>query len=292
MKIAVSTDTSSAISISLAKKLGIYVFPLNVIVNGEEYLDGVSINQDQLAVDMREGKNIKTSTPPPGDIIAYFEKIFNEGYEKVIHFTISSKLSSMNQLFNNVSKDYFENKIVVIDSYSLCAVMLAQVLLTMEEIDKGTEIENIIPKIEEVKENGHIVFIPENLTSLKNGGRISPAVAALGNMIGLKPVLTLKEGALEKAGMTRNIKKSISEQIEGLSKTYPIDKYDYNVVSFDGNEAIVSYIASAIESNFEGYKCNVLPIAINVCAHCGPGTIGMIVTPHINGHSINSYLSN
>ena len=292
MKIAVSTDTSSAISISLAKKLGIYVFPLNVIVNGEEFLDGVSINQDQLAVDMREGKNIKTSTPPPGDIIAYFEKIFNEGYEKVIHFTISSKLSSMNQLFNNVSKDYFENKIVVIDSYSLCAVMLAQVLLTMEEINKGTEIENIIPKIEEVKENGHIVFIPENLTSLKNGGRISPAVAALGNMIGLKPVLTLKEGALEKAGMTRNIKKSISEQIEQLSKTYPIDKYDYNVVSFDGNEAIVSYITSAIESNFEGYKCNVLPIAINVCAHCGPGTIGMIVTPHINGHSINPYLSN
>lgn len=287
MKIAVSTDTSSAINLSLAQKLGIHVFPLNVIVNGEEFLDGVSINQEQLAQSMRGGKIIKTSTPPPGDIITYFEKIFEEGYEKVIHFTISSKLSSMNQLFNNVSRDYFDNKIIVIDSYSLCAVMLVQVLLAVEEVNKGTDIESIVKQVEEIKEDGRVTFIPENLTALKNGGRISPAVAALGNMIGLKPILRLKDGALEKVGMTRNIKKSISELIQELIKEYPIDKYDYNAVSFDGNEAIVSYIKSAIENTFEGYKCTVLPIAINVCAHCGPGTIGIIVTPHINGRSIN-----
>ena len=76
-----------------------------------------------------------------------FEKIFNEGYEKVIHFTISSKLSSMNQLFNNVSRDYFDNKIIVIDSYAVSSVMLSHVLFTVDELAKGTEIEQIIEKI-------------------------------------------------------------------------------------------------------------------------------------------------
>ena len=287
MKIAVSTDTSSAINLSLAQKLGIYVFPLNVIVDGEEFLDGVSINQEQLAKDMREGKKIKTSTPPPGDIITYFEKIFNEGYEKVIHFTISSKLSSMNQLFNNVSRDYFDNKIIVIDSYSLCAAMLSQVLFGYEEVNKGTDVEVIVKEVEKIKEGGQVIFIPENLTALKNGGRISPAVAALGNMIGLKPILTVQDGALEKVAMTRNMKKSFSEIILELLKTYPLEGYDYNIASFDGNESTITYIKGVIENILEGYKCAVVPIAINVCAHCGPGTIGLIVTPHLNGHSIN-----
>ena len=91
MKIAISTDTTSTINLDLAKKLGIYVFPLNVIINGEEFLDGVSITPSKLSEEMRAGKVIKTSTPPPMSVITYFEEIFNEGYDYVIHFTISSK---------------------------------------------------------------------------------------------------------------------------------------------------------------------------------------------------------
>ena len=125
MKIALSTDTSSTINLELAKKLGIHVFPLNVIINGEEFLDGVSINPDTLNSEMRAGKVIKTSTPPPMDVINYFEKIFNEGYDRVIHFTISSKLSSMNNLFNNISNDHFDGKVCVIDSYNVCAYRMS-----------------------------------------------------------------------------------------------------------------------------------------------------------------------
>ena len=176
MKIALSTDTSCTISKELAKKLNIYVFPLNVIVNGEEFLDGVSINLEQLNNDMRGGKIIKTSTPPPADVINYFEKLFAEGYERVIHFTISSKLSSMNNLFNSISRDYFDNKIIVIDSYAVSSLMLSHILYTYEELQNGTTIEDIVNRIEERKKYNEVIFIPENLTALKNGGRISPAI--------------------------------------------------------------------------------------------------------------------
>ena len=166
--------------------------------------------------------------------------------------------------------------------------MLSQVLLAYEEVSKNTQIEEIVNKVTARKNDDFLCFVPENLTALKNGGRISPAVAALGNMIGLKPILTVQDGALEKVAMTRNMKKSFSEIILELLKTYPLEGYDYNIVSFDGNESTITYIKGVIENILEGYKCAVVPIAINVCAHCGPGTIGLIVTPHLNGHSINN----
>ncbi len=289
MKVAISTDTSSTINLELAKKLGIYVFPLNVIINGEEFLDGVSINPTKLSEEMRANKVIKTSTPPPADVIKYFEEIFNEGYDKIIHFTISSKLSSMNTLFNNISNDNFDGKVVVIDAYNLSMVMLSHVLVAYDEIQKGTEVELIKKKIESRKGLDEVIFVPENLTALKNGGRISPAIAALGNMIGLKPVLTLKDGSLDKDSMTRNVKKAFSDNINRIAQEKSIEEYDYVIVSFEGNEELVNYIVKEINKHYPDYKVHVEPVAINICAHCGPGTVGLLVMPKVNDKSINYY---
>lgn len=290
MKIALSTDTSCTISKKLATELDIRVFPLNVIVDGEEFLDGISIEQDQLLEAMRSEKSIKTSTPPPGDVIAYFEKIFAEGYDRIIHFTISSKLSSMYQLFSDISRDYFQNRVTVIDSYAVCSLMLSHVLFAYECLQEKMDPEEIKAKIEERKKDNFISFIPENLTALKNGGRISPAIAALGNMIGLKPVLLMKDGELSKDSMTRNVKKTMTEQIETLVGKYDVAKYDYSIVSFDGNEAMIRFIQEMISKTYPSYSVHVFPIAINVCAHCGPGTVGLIITPRIGKKSLNDYI--
>ena len=123
MKILISTDTSCLLNYEVLVKNQISVFPLNVIIDGQEYLDGVTIKQDFLLKEMLDNKTIKTSTPPMGEVIQYFENIFEKGYDYVIHFTISSKLSSMYSLFSQVSKNFFEDKVKVIDSYSVSALM-------------------------------------------------------------------------------------------------------------------------------------------------------------------------
>ena len=291
MKIALSTDTSCSISKELAKKYDINVFPLNVIVDGNEYLDGITINQEELKVAMRANKNIKTSTPPPGDIINYFTEIFEKGYDRVIHFTISSKLSSMNSLFNNVSRDYFDNKIIVIDSYSLSTVMLSHVLYAHELINKGVDPEEIRNIMDERKIDNKLIFVPENLNALKNGGRISPVIAGMLNLVGLKPVLSLTDGKLEKESLAKNIKKLYHEKIVELSETNPIDKYDYVVVTFDTDQALVDFIDKELTLAFGDISIIHFPIAINVCAHCGPGTLGLVVSPKFDGHSLNDYLN-
>ena len=102
-KTIVTCDSTIAISPEKAKEYGLKVLPLNVIVDNVEYHDGVNINYEKLASMMRDNGVIKTSTPTPYEIESFFDKIFAEGYEKIVHFTISSKLSSMFDLFTNIT---------------------------------------------------------------------------------------------------------------------------------------------------------------------------------------------
>lgn len=287
----ISTDTSCVVDNEAIKNWDISVFPLNVIVDGQEYLDGVTINQSQLLKFMREGKKIQTSTPPIFDIIEYFKGLFAKGYEHIIHFTISSKLSSMYQLFSNVAKEHFAGKLTIIDSYSLSAVMLSHVLYAYDEAGKGTAVDKIVEEIERRKKDTFIDFIPENLVALKNGGRISPTIAVIGDVIGIKPVINLTDGELKKECMVRNIKKTFRDKIDMAFVEYPQKDYDYSVVSFDANPSIlhnvIDYAGEKIGSD------NVIDgiIPINVCAHCGPGTIGLIISKKINGKSIKDFLN-
>lgn len=290
MKILVSTDTSCLVKNDCFSNYEISLFPLNVIIDGEEFLDGVSINQQQLKEAMRAGKSIKTSTPPLGDVIDYFEKLLNKGYDHIIHFTISSKLSSMYSLFSNVAEQHFKGKVTVVDSYILSSVMLSYVFYAYEEAQKGVDPSVIVENIEAIKQDNKLLFIPENLTALKNGGRISPTIALIGNVLGIKPVIMFNDGELVKTEMTRKERSFFTNVIEEYSVTYPIDKYDYTIISFDGAERTLNHVRETLEQRYgKGTAFDgILPI--NVCAHCGPGTVGISISRKINGKSITEFL--
>jgi DegV family protein with EDD domain len=290
MKVLISTDTSCVLSYSTFEKYGISVFPLNVIVNGEEYLDGVSINQEELKDAMRSNKKIQTSTPPLGEVISYFENLLSKGYDHIIHFTISSGLSSMNDLFNNVVKQNFEGKVTIIDSLGLSTTMLSQIFTAYDGVMNGKSIDEIVKSVEDRKNNDFVVFIPENLTALKNGGRISPAIAAIGNTIGIKPVINLKDGKLEKTEMTRKVKQTFIDNVNKCISIYPTSDYDYAFIGFDANEMTFNYLYDQIQSVVGEQKVLTGVIPINVCAHCGPGTMGLLVTKKINGKSLNEFI--
>jgi DegV family protein with EDD domain len=274
----------------MLKKYDISVFALNVIVDGQEYLDGITIDQPTLCSAMRSGKNIKTSTPPLGEIIEYFEGLFSKGYDRIIHFTISSKLSSMYDLFCNVAKNNFPDKLFVVDSYGLTSTMLSQVLLAYDEVQKGTSCEDIVELMAQRKMDSTVVFVPENLTALKNGGRISPAIALIGNVLGIKPVISLKDGQLEKEGTTKHVRRTILESVQTFTEKFPVCDYDYTIVEFDAKSEVLEYIYNSLNDILGdgNYIKGLVPI--NVCAHCGPGTIGVIVSRKINGKSIREFM--
>lgn len=290
MKTLISTDTSALLNYEVFKKYDISVFALNVIVDGKEYLDGITIDQETLKNAMRGGSDIKTSTPPLGEIIDYFEKLFEKGYDKIIHFTISSKLSSMYDLFCTVAKNNFPDKLFVVDSRSLSAAMASHVFYVYDQLSNGVDIPDIIAEVEERKKTDACAFIPENLTALKNGGRISPAIALIGNALGIKPIIKLIDGALEKDGTTKHVKRTLVECITENASKFPVSEYDYTIVSFDGKKDVYDYVCDcANEILGEGHLVQGI-VPINVCAHCGPGTIGILVTKKINGKSLKEFL--
>ena len=290
MKRLISTDTSAVINYDVFKKNELSVFALNVIVDGQEYLDSVTIDQDTLCTAMRANKSIKTSTPPLGEVISYFEELFSKGYDEIIHFTISSKLSSMNDLFNNVAKNHFPGKLFIVDSYGLSSPMLSQVILASEEMKKGTPTEEILKLVSQRTNDYKAVFIPENLTSLKNGGRISPTIAIIGNVLGIKPVLSMKDGALDKEGTTKQVRKTMIEATKEMFEKFPLEDYDYTLINFDAKPELIEYIKTKIEEDIGQDVLITGLIPINVCAHCGPGTVAILTSRKINGKSLKEFL--
>lgn len=290
MRVHISTDTTALVNPKIFDKYDISTFALNVIVDGEEFLDGITIDQPTLCTAMRSGKNIKTSTPPLGQIIEYFDGLFAKGYEQIIHFTISSKLSSMYDLFSTVAEQNFPGKLFVVDGYAVSTVIASHVFYAYEEANKGTPIEDILKEIEERKKTSSIVFIPENLTALKNGGRVSPALALIGNVLGIKPVIKFKEGMLEKEGTTKQVRRTIIENITSSIQTYPPEEFDYTIVNFDAKTEVLEYINKAADEILGEGKTITGILPINVCAHCGPGTVGVIISRKINGKSIKEFI--
>ena len=275
MKIAISSDSTCAISQAEAKELGIYILPLNVIVDGQEYHDGITINQDNLNTMMRKGSKIQTSTPTPYEIETYFDKIFNEGYEKIIHFTISSKLSSMYSLFTLTCKEKYGDKIEVIDSLGVCSFMGNLVKRAMRLANEGFECNKIVDEVKTYINKDEIYFVPESLTFLKNGGRVSPTVAIIGNMLGIKPFLKFHDGEIGKQGTVRTYKKAFNEVIS-IFKNANLDSSidEFHVIEFDSKES-ADEVEKMVKDAFPGFNVMRTPISINVCAHCGPGTVGL-----------------
>lgn len=278
-KTIVTCDSTIAISPEKAKEYGLRVLPLNVIVDNVEYHDGVDIDYIKLAKMMRDGGVIKTSTPTPFEIEEFFDKIFEEGYEKIVHFTISSKLSSMFDLFTNTCAQKYGDKVVVVDSMNVMSFMLSPVLTAKKFIEEdGMPVDEALAIVKKNLLDSEVVFIPESLTYLKRGGRISPAVAFIGNLIGLKPVLGFVEGAITKIGTTRNIKATIKETIlryKELNKDPNI--YRISICAVDTNPAILDFTEKMVKENLPEFECAFDGFSVNVEAHAGPGTIAIIL---------------
>ncbi|MCH5172146.1 MAG: DegV family protein [Erysipelotrichales bacterium] len=278
-KTIVTCDSTIAILPEMAKKYDLKVLPLNVIVDNIEYHDGVDINYLELAKMMREGHIVKTSTPTPYEIENFFDKLFEEGYEKIVHFTISSKLSSMFDLFTNACRNKYSDKVVIVDSLSVMSFMLTSVLTAKKLIEKDEM--PINEALEIVKKNigdFDVTFIPESLTYLKRGGRINPAIAFFGNLIGLKPVLGFKDGAITKIGTTRNVKITLKETVIRLAEIKKDPEiYKVSIAAVDTNPALIEFIEKLIKEYLSEYEYSINGFSVNVEAHTGPGTIALIL---------------
>lgn len=223
MKTAVMTDTNSGISIEEGRKLGIFVLPMPVIVDGRDYLEHISITSEELYQAIQDGKDVHTSQPSPDSLLQMWSDILAMGYESIIHIPMSSGLSGSCEMAKSFAME-FDGKVQVADNHRIAVTLRDSVMDAKLLADQGKSAEEIREYLE--ASDSRIFIAVKTLDLLKKSGRVTPAAAALAAVFHIMPVLSIKEGRLDafaKARGVRACEKMICDAVEKeIKERFPL----------------------------------------------------------------------
>ena len=199
--IAVLTDSNSGITQEQAKKLGVYVIPMPFFIDGQQYFEGINLTQEEFYEKLKNDADISTSQPSVGELQDEWDKLLKE-YDEIVFIPMSSGLSGTCQTAAMLSDDY-DGKVQVVNNQRISVTMRQSVLDAKLLVSKGYSAAQIKEVLEREKMQSSIYITLETLKYLKKGGRITPAAAAIGTVLNLKPVLQLQGEKLDAFSKTR-----------------------------------------------------------------------------------------
>lgn len=192
-KIKVVTDSTLDISQDMAKHLGIIVVPLSVTINGETYLDRVDIEPDEFIQKMTKSSELpKSSQPAVGSFLEVYDQLGKEGYE-VLSIHMTGKMSGTVRSAESAAQ-MTETKVTVIDSMFISKALAFQVKEAAKMANQGIGMEEILHRLETIRENSKLYIMVDTLENLVKGGRIGKGKALIGSLLNIKPIASL-EGA-------------------------------------------------------------------------------------------------
>ena len=216
MKIAIITDSNSGITQIEGKEKGIFVLPMPFMINGTTYFEDIDLKQPQFYDMLEDGADISTSQPAPASVTDLWDSLLKE-YEAIVHIPMSSGLSSSCQTALMLSQDY-EGKVWVVNNQRISVTQRQSVLDAVEMVQKGYQADQIKEKLEEVKFESSIYIMVDTLKYLKKGGRITPAAAALGTLLRIKPVLQIQGEKLDAFSKVRTLKQAKTVMLAAIQK--------------------------------------------------------------------------
>lgn len=283
-KTAIVTDSNSGITQAQAKELGVFVLPMPFFVNEELFFEDISLSQEQFYQKLLEDADISTSQPSPGEVMDLWDKVLKE-YEEIVHIPMSSGLSKSCETAMMLAQDY-EGKVHVVDNQRISVTQRQSVMDAMELAEKGTPATEIKRILEEMKLESSIYITLETLKYLKKGGRITPAAAAIGTVLNIKPVLQIQGEKLDAYSKVRGFAQgkrtmldAIRKDLEGRFSGTPIEQMHF-AVAYSGarTEEVDTWIAE-VEAAFPGAKVEFAdPLSLSVSCHIGAGALAVTAT--------------
>lgn len=279
-KIAILTDSNSGITQKEAKELGVYVIPMPFLMDDETYYEDINLTQDDFYEKLKNGCVISTSQPSPEAVIQKFDELLKE-YDEVVHLPMSSGLSGSCQTAHMLSLDY-DGKVQVVNNQRISVTLRQSVLEAKALAENGKSAAQIKEILEADKFNSSIYIMVDTLEYLKKGGRITPAVAALGTILRLKPVLTIQGEKLDSFAKARTtsqgknlmlgaIKNDIDTRFGGAENVRIMVAYSYN------EEAAMQW-KKEVEKEFPNHEIVMKPLSLSVACHIGPGALAVACT--------------
>ena len=193
MKTAIVTDSNSEISQSEANRLGVFVLPMPVIIDGHAYYEGLDLLSDQFFLALTQHRAVSTSQPSPGDVTALWDRVLSE-YDELVYIPMSSGLSSSCATAKILAKDY-AGKVFVVDNHRISVTQKASVLDALALREEGVGAWEIQQELEDSAFDSIIYIGVETLEYLRKGGRVTARTAAISTVLQIKPLLKV-EGEL------------------------------------------------------------------------------------------------
>ena len=203
-KIAVVSDSNSGITQEQAKAYGIYVLPMPFFINEETYYEDISLTQEQFYEKLEGNADISTSMPAVASVTELWDELLQE-YDEIVHIPMSSGLSSSCETAIMLAQDY-DDKVQVVNNQRISVTQRQTVLDAVELAKRGRSAKEIKEYLEETKYDSSIYIMVDTLYYLKKGGRLTPAAAALGTLLKLKPVLQIQGEKLDSYAKARTVK--------------------------------------------------------------------------------------
>ena len=266
MKTAIVTDSNSGIFETEGIRLGVHVLPMPVLIDNQVYFEGQNLSSKQFYQYLQEGKDVTTSQPSPGDLTALWERVLEAGYDELVYIPMSSGLSSSCATAKMLAEDY-EGTVFVVDNHRISVTQRYSALDALALTRAGCTGRETQQELERTGLDSIIYIGVETLQYLKRGGRITPAAAAMGTVMGIKPLLMIQgdnplllqyaNTRIEELNAERQkqlrLVADLTANSVSASQIDSITGYldDWESVSFDDKRKVVDILISQIDATSE-----------------------------------------
>lgn len=283
-KIAIVTDSNSGITQAKGKEMGISVIPMPFFIDGELYLEDITLTQEEFYKKLEEDSDISTSQPAPGEVMSLWESLLEE-YDEIVHIPMSSGLSSTCETAVTLSANY-NGRVQVVDDQRISVTQEQAVLDAMLLREEGKSASEIKEILEREKLESSIYITVDTLKYLKKGGRITPAAAALGTVLNLKPVLQIQGERLDAYAKVRGWKAAKRTMLDAVEKDIKgrfAGKEDKLVLgmAYTCSREEADVWKAEIHERFPQYEIMESPLSLSVSCHIGPGAMAVTCTKKV-----------
>lgn len=279
-KIAIVTDSNSGITQDAGRALGVHILPMPFYINEVMYLEGVTLSQEEFYQFLQKDEPISTSQPNPGEVCGLWDSLLEE-YDEILHIPMSSGLSASCETAMALARDY-EGKVQVVDNQRISVTQRQSVLDALALIKAGKNAVQIREILEAEKLESSIYITLETLKYLKKGGRITPAAAAIGSVLNLKPVLQIQGEKLDAYSKVRGKKQAKRVMLKAMKEDLDTRFAEYVKkgemclqMAYTGNREEAEEFKEEVQEMFPGFEIHMDPLSLSVACHIGHGALAV-----------------
>lgn len=280
-KVAITTDSNSGITFEESRKTDVFVLPMPILIDGTLFFEGINLSQTEFYQKLSAGADVSTSQPSPGELIEFWTEILKE-YDEIVHIPMSSGLSQSCATATMLAKE-FDNKVFVVDNRRISVTMKQSVYDACALRKRELSAAEIKEYLEKTANDSSIYIAVDTMKYLKKGGRVTPAAAAIGSILKIKPILQIHGAKLDKYALARGnlkakevIKQAMTRDLSTVFSAF-VQKGEMALyIAHTDNEEQALAFQTELKKDFPDIPVTLCdPLSLSVSCHIGPGALAL-----------------